>query len=534
MKLRPLAVIDIGSNTIRSLVVQTLADGTYRILDDEREVARLASGLNRRGGLSSAAMQRAVNSLRRMADIIRARTAKRVTVVATSAIRNASNRQLFLDRVRAETGLRVRVISALEEARLAFESAAGSFDLAGRPCAIADVGGGSTEVILALGSHIRTIHCLPLGAVGLTEEFLHSDPVRGKEFRALRALVRRRLEEAGMEPDPAPQFLIASGGTATSLAQMAMARHGLSGRPVQGYEMTQAELLHLRQALLRRSLAERRQMAGLSPDRADIILAGATILYEILDHLKVNTLKVSNRGIRHALLNRMISRNGLRPDRPPIQRQRVSAAESFGLSLGFEHEHGEQVRRLALSFFDQLRAPLRLEPGSRDLLAAAALLHDVGYVVGYRQHHKHSYHLIANAHLDGFTPREREIIALIARYHRRAAPRKKHAEWAKLPREDRKLVRQLSSLLRIADALDRRHSRGIREVRCRVRGKQVKIELEAARDVSVELHGALDKARLFEEIFGREIRFQSHLARKAARAAAAAPPPGPSPKRKSA
>ncbi|HEV8376027.1 MAG TPA: Ppx/GppA phosphatase family protein, partial [Candidatus Polarisedimenticolia bacterium] len=507
MRLRPLAVVDIGSNTIRSLIVQTLADGTYRILDDERDVARLASGLNRRGGLSAAAIQRAVNSLKRMADIIRARTARKVTVVATSAIRNASNRQLFLDRVQAETGLRVRVISAKEEARLAFESAAGSFDLAGRPCAVADVGGGSTEVILALGSHIRTIHCLPLGAVGLTEEFLPSDPVRGKEFRALRSHVKRQLEEAGMELDPAPQFLIASGGTATSLAQMALARQGLSGRPVQGYEMTQAELLHLRQALLRRSLEERRQMAGLSPERADIILAGATILYEILDHLKVNTLKVSNRGIRHALLNRLIARNGPRTDGPPVQRQRVSAAESFGSSLGFEHEHGEQVRQLSLSLFDQMKDPLRLEPGSRDLLAAAALLHDVGYVVGYRQHHKHSYHLIANAHLDGFTPREREIIALVARYHRRAAPRKKHSEWAKLPREDRKLVRQLSSLLRIADALDRRHSKGIREIHCRVRGDQVRIALETERDVSVELHGAMEKSRLFEEVFGKEIQF---------------------------
>jgi exopolyphosphatase/guanosine-5'-triphosphate,3'-diphosphate pyrophosphatase len=180
-----------------------------------------------------------------------------------------------------------------------------------------------------------------------------------------------------------------------------------------------------------------------------------------------------------------------------------------------------------------MKDPLRLEPGSRDLLAAAALLHDVGYVVGYRQHHKHSYHLIANAHLDGFTPREREIIALVARYHRRAAPRKKHSEWAKLPREDRKLVRQLSSLLRIADALDRRHSKGIREIHCRVRGDQVRIALETERDVSVELHGAMEKSRLFEEVFGKEIQFQSLPSRKAGRTLASVPA-SPSPRRKTA
>jgi exopolyphosphatase/guanosine-5'-triphosphate,3'-diphosphate pyrophosphatase len=317
-----------------------------------------------------------------------------------------------------------------------------------------------------------------------------------------------------MELEPAPQFLIASGGTASTLAQMALARQGLPGRTVQGYEMTQAELLHLRQALLRRNLEERRAMPGLSADRADIILAGVTILYEILDHLKVNVLKVSTRGIRHALLGRLIARMGLRPGRSPLQRRRLSAAESFGRSLGFEQAHGEQVQRLASLLFDGLQTSLGLEPDSRELLCAAALLHDVGYVVGYRQHHKHSYHLIAHSHLDGFTPREREIIALVARYHRRSVPAKKHPEWAALPREDRRLVRQLSALLRIADALDRRHSRGVRDLRCDIRGRRVRVELACPRDVSVEIHGAMDKSRLFEEVFDRKVVFRALPSRK--------------------
>jgi len=508
MKPRPLAVIDIGSNTIRSLIVEVLRDGSYRVLDDEREVARLASELTRKKRLSRAAIQNAVNALRRMSDIIRARGVKKVSVVATSAIRNASNRKLFVERVRVETGLRVRVISANEEGTLAFESAAASFELAGRPCAVADVGGGSTELIVALGNHIRGVHALPLGAVSLTEEFLGSDPVKGRQLKALRHHIRRAIEHAGMELEPAPQFLIASGGTATTLAQMALAREGLSGRPVQGYEMKQGELLHLLQAIARRSLQERRGMPGLSPDRADIILAGAAILYEILDHLKVNTMKVSTRGIRHALLGRLIRRPGKAAGRPVVQRHRISAAESFGRSLGLDLKHGEQVQKLALSIFDALQTPLGMEAEARDLLSAAALLHDVGYVIGYRQHHKHSYHLIAHAHLDGFTPREREIVALVARYHRRATPRRKHREWAKLQREDRLLVRRLSALLRIADALDRRHSAGIRDIVCRIRGKRVSLDLVSARDISVEIHGALGKARLFEKIFGRKVCFR--------------------------
>jgi exopolyphosphatase / guanosine-5'-triphosphate,3'-diphosphate pyrophosphatase len=509
MRKRPVAVIDIGSNTIRSLIVETLPDGTYRVLDDEREVARLASGLNRRERLSPAAVQRAVKALKRMADIARARGVRRVAVVATSAIRNASNRRAFVDRVRAETGLRVRVISGMEEARLAFESAAGSFDLQDHPCAVLDVGGGSTELILALGSHIREVYSFRLGSVALTEEFMKSDPVKGKEFKELRKEVRRQIQAQRIAAEPVPQFVIASGGTATTLAQMALARQGLAGRPVQGFEMTQAELLHLREAILRRSLAERRQMPGLSPDRADIIVAGVTILYELLVHLKVNILKISNRGIRHALLNRLIGRPSPRPGSPFARRRRFSSAEAFGRSLRFEHDHGDQVRRLALSLFDQIAGPLGIVPEGRDLLEAAALLHDVGYIVGYRQHHKHSYHLISHAHLDGFTPREREIVALVARYHRGSTPRKRHEAWRKLSRDDRKLVRQLSALLRISDALDRRHSQGVREVTCRLDSRRVRLTLVSNRDLSVEIHGAREKVDLFRRVFRRGVSFRT-------------------------
>jgi exopolyphosphatase/guanosine-5'-triphosphate,3'-diphosphate pyrophosphatase len=519
MKRAVLGVVDIGSNTIRSLIVEAMPDGTWRNLDDEREMARLAAGLTRQGRLTRAAMRRAVAALKRMAEIARARGVERLVVVATSAIRNAANRRQFVDRVRAETGLRVRVISEEEEAELAFESAARCFDLADRPCAVADVGGGSTEVILALGSHIQQVHSLRLGSVALTEEFVGSDPLRRREFKALRRDVRRRIEASRIEADPPPQFLVASGGTAAAVAQMVMSRQGLAGRPVQGFEMTQAELLHLHQALLRRSLAERREMPGLSPERADIIIAGVTILYELMAHLRVNVLRVSAQGIRHALLGRMIARR-FRTVAPPSRPQRLASAEAFARSLRFEEAHGFQVQRLAVSIFDQTAEPLGLDPGGRDLLSAAALLHDVGYVVGFRGHHRHTYRLIAHAPLDGFTPREREIVALVARYHRRAGPRKKHRAWAALGRDDRLLVSQLAAVLRIADALDRRHSQRLKEIRCRVMKGRVRFAALSGFDLGVELHAAEEKSNLFRKVFGREVAFALARAGAAGRAAA--------------
>jgi exopolyphosphatase/guanosine-5'-triphosphate,3'-diphosphate pyrophosphatase len=509
MKKRPIAVIDVGSNTIRSMVVDVEKDGTPKILDDSREVVRLASGLRRRGRLSRKAMRRAITALRRMADIARARGARRVAVVGTSAIREADNRRQFIERVRAEAGLRLRVVSETEEARLAFESAALSFDLGDQPCAVADIGGGSSELILALGTHIQQEHSLRLGAVSMTERFLTSDPVRGRDLERLQRHVRRRLRAARIEADPAPQFLIASGGTATTLAQIVMARQGLEGRPVLGFEMTQAEVLHLLSAMLRRTNAERQKMPGLSPDRADIIVAGAVILYEIMSRLKVNLLRVNARGIRHALLHRMIAkgaRGAADPASGPTAPQRVASAEAFGRSLRFEERHAMQVKRVSESLFDQLMKPLGLDPAVRDLLSAAALLHDVGYVVSYRQHHKHAYRLIAHGSLEGFTPRERELIALVARYHRRGSPKKGHRAYASLPKDDRRLVSQLAAILRLADALDRRHSQRLREIRARIaEDGTVRLTLRSERDLRVEAHAAEEKADLFEEVFDRDL-----------------------------
>jgi exopolyphosphatase/guanosine-5'-triphosphate,3'-diphosphate pyrophosphatase len=507
---KPLAVIDVGSNSIRSLVVEMEGKGaTPKVLDDQREVVRLASGLRRRGRLSRKAMGRAIEALKRMADIARARGARRVAVVGTSAIREASNRRQFIERVHAQTGLRLRVVSEDEEARLAFESAALSFDLGNEPCAVIDLGGGSAELILAFGKHVQQAYSLRLGAVTLTERYLTSDPIRGRELARLQRHVRRRLRAGRIEADPAPRVLIASGGTATTLAQIVMARQGLEGRPVLGFEMTQAELLHLLSAMLRRTLAERRQMPGLSPERADIIVAGAAVLYEIMARLKINLLRVNERGIRHALLHRMIAKGAASAPSAstpaPAVPQRVAAAEAFGKTLRFEEKHALQVRRISESLFDQLAKPLDLEPAGRDLLSAAALLHDVGYVVSYRQHHKHAYQLIAHARLEGFTPRERELIALIARYHRRGAPKKRHRPYAVLVKDDRRLVARLASVLRLADALDRRHSQRLREIRCRVADGAVRLVLRSERDLMVEAHAAEEKSDLFKEVFGLDL-----------------------------
>ncbi len=508
MSRRPIGVIDIGSNAIRAMIVEPLPDGTYRILDDERAPIRLAAGMTKQGTLSKASMVRALEALRKIADIFRARGVVRRSVVATSAIRNARNRQDFVDQVRTFSGLRVRVISGQEEARLAFESAARNFNLTAQRCAVVDVGGGSTEVVLSVKNIIKDIHTLPIGSVVFTERFLTTDPVKKEEFRKLSKSIRKELKSSDIDLSVPPEIMIASGGTANALAQLAMARSGMSGRPAQGFEMTQADIRHLLEALLRRTTEERKKMSGLSPERADIIVAGAAILFEFMVFLKVNTLRVNSGGIRRALLQRMIDR--MHGKKIPITgRKRIEIVEAFGRAMGYEQPHSEHVRKISLSLFDELADPLDLDPDWRDLLESAAVLHDVGYAVGYRDHHKNSYHLIAHAPLEGFTPRERDLIGQVTRYHRGSLPRKKHASWKALSQEDREIVGKLAAILRIADALDRRHSQGIREVRCRVSDTRVQMALISTRNVDIEREAAIRKSDLFQLLFDRKLRLVS-------------------------
>lgn len=507
MKTQRAAVVDIGSNSIRSLIVEGMGDGNFRVLDDERELVRLASGITTRGYLSLAAMARAMKALGRMSEIIRARGVIHVAAVATSAVRLARNRKDFIDRVRMETGLRVRVISGEEEGQLAFESAASAFEFGDQPVAVADIGGGSAEIVLALGRNIQSISCLPIGAVRLTEQFLGSDPADPKEFKDLRKFVRKQIRGLGLVVEPAPQFLVASGGTATTLAQIAMSRSGLSGREAHGFEMTQADVVHVLEALLRRNMDQRRQMQGVPPDRADIIVAGVAALSEMMSELSVNILRVNTRGIRDALLRRLLRKSGAIPTtlKP---RDRMRAVERFGRGLRIERPHVDHVKSLALSIFDQLHRPLEVNPEARELLAAASLLHDIGYAVSFKGHHKHSYHLIVHASLEGFTPREKELIAQVARYHRGTPPTKRHEKWAALAKEDRLLVRQLAAFLRLADALDRRHTQRVQGVICRATPTRVRFVLSATVDVSVEIHTLQEKSNVFQKVFGRTLNVE--------------------------
>jgi exopolyphosphatase/guanosine-5'-triphosphate,3'-diphosphate pyrophosphatase len=499
-----IAAIDIGSNSIRQIVADVSPTGQIRVVDEMKAMPRLGEGLEATGALSSAAIDIGVSSVTRMVTLARKLSAERIEIVATSAVRDASNSVDFTSRVLENTGIPVRVLTGEEEALLCFRSALGHFELGAGRSLVMDIGGGSLELVLAKDGLIERVASLPFGAVRLTERFLTPD-VRPRAVRALREHVREGLRKSMPVKDWRGAQVIGSGGTFTNLAGIVLQRAGVTARSTHGTRITRVELEHVLDWLQRLSPEERATVPGLNPARADIIVAGLSVAAEVLARFDPRDLLVSGYGIREGLLLESARVQPVIAD-PGDARER--SVREFAERCHYEVPHSKQVRKLALQLFDKLAPRLRLNAVDRQILADAALLHDVGYHINYENHHKHSYHLISHAELLGMTPAEQIAIAHVARYHRGATPRRKHRAFAQLDRVMRNRIVKLSAILRFADGFDRGHVGAVDhlEVRWTERAIRVKaVPTEGALTVRLELWGASRKRQLLEIVAGHPI-----------------------------
>jgi exopolyphosphatase / guanosine-5'-triphosphate,3'-diphosphate pyrophosphatase len=502
-----IAAIDVGSNSVRLLVAEYDPASGLTIIDELKDQPRLARGLAATGCLDEDAMARALETLRRMRDVCQRRGVRRIAAVATAAVREAENGPWFVRRVRQDLDIPLRIIDAETEAALSYRSVAHHFALAGERALVADIGGGSLELIGAVDGLVELTLSLPLGAVRLTELYLPGTRPAYKEVAALRPLVRRQLKRELPWREWAGATVIGSGGTFTTLGRVVQARRGLSpADPVHGVEVTAAEVEQLIDWLASRSTEQRRQVPGLNPSRADIILAGLAVTAELLDWIRGRSLTVSAFGLREGLLLEMAGAE------EPIVRDPLRLFREFAERCQSDRRHVEHVRELALQLFDQLGEELGCAPEERLLLEAAGLLHDVGQLVSYRKHHKHSYQLITHAERLGLAPRERELVALISRYHRRSGPRRKHAEFAALSAADQAIVRRLSGLLRVADGLDRGHSASVKSVAVELAADALRLRLtpeQRGGDLGLECWGGSRKADVLAKLLRRDVEISA-------------------------
>jgi exopolyphosphatase/guanosine-5'-triphosphate,3'-diphosphate pyrophosphatase len=500
-----IAAIDVGSNSIRLVVAEVLPSGGYRVLDEERENTRLAAALAKTGQLDPKAADATVTVLHNFLSIAHGYGVSQLRAIGTSALRDAEDGPEFCDRVRKDLKLSIEVISANEEARLAFLSVTRAFDISGRKVAVADIGGGSTEIVLASSGLVDQVYETRLGAVRVSERCGTTGKVSDKRVGELRDYLDRELKKEIGRPPFVPDMLFGTGGTFTAMASIIMAQQGIAGQPMWGFRVTRPQIRHLVADLANMSLVQRCKVPGLTPQRADIIVAGLAIIERIMRQLQVNVVQVHTRGVRDGLLLTMVQQSPTPPAVPAEDRR--AAVEEFAKNCGEDLPHARHVARIAGELWQQLAGPLNLKADDRELIEAAALVANVGYLINFEGHHKHSYHLIVNSELPGFERRQLQVLANVARYHRGAAPKKKHENFADLSLEDQQRVRALAAILRLALALDRTHQQNVGEVRARVREDAVQIVIQSQGDTQVDVWAAERKVELFEKVFGRQVRF---------------------------
>lgn len=507
MPTKRLAAIDIGTNSFHLIVAD--ADpktGRFRILDREKEIIRLGSGSTDMKHLSESAMRRGIEALVRFKRIADSMNAP-IRAIATSAVREALNQDDFRRRVRTETGITVEVASGSEEARLIHLGVLQSLPIYNRRILLVDIGGGSTEFLVGHRRSIAYSNSLKLGAVRLTQRFFPDGRTNKRSVRECRAYVRGMLAPvARIIHRYDLDMSVGSSGTIANIAGIARTKaSGDNDEPLNGFQFTRRQVADVTSAIIDASeTTDRLRIPGLDPSRADIIAAGAIILEQILESFKQSTMVYSEYALREGIILDTVEQWHSSVRSRHLSNIRQTSVQHVANLFRVERMHAQQVRRLALSLFDQTVRLHGFGDVEREYLEAAAILHESGLFVSHSQHHRHSYYLIRNADLLGFTENEKEIVANVARYHRKSHPKQKHESFSQLTSDAQTVVTRLSAIMRIADGLDRNHVASVQSVTVRRSGHRIHLRVtpRARRSLDLEIWGANRKKELFEDTFG--------------------------------
>lgn len=505
--------IDVGTNSIHLIVVELdSAFDTSRVVYKAREMVRLGSDdALERGRLSRKAMERGVDAIGRFAEAARLRGAQHVRAVATSAVRETENGEEFGRLVEARSGLQLEILDGNEEARLIHLGVANGFPLYDRVACIIDIGGGSTEFVVADGERPYMVDSVKLGSLRLYDQYLRDASNIDKALRRLDDHIASVIKPVAEQVRRYTLDLaIGTSGTIMGLAALDAAARGLAVKSVHGYVLRRERLEGLQRTMLRMTEAERRRMPGMNPRRADILPAGNAVLINALTQLDRSEIVVCERALRDGVVVDLAHRDRQLAQRLGDERaQRLGAIERLAQRYEQLGGHQREVARLALALFERLSPLHGLAPADRDILWAAAILHSIGRFVAKSSRHKHAAYLIRNSVIPGWRNDERELIAQVARYYRRAIPKLSHPEYAALSLADRRRVDALAAILRLADGLDSRHLGDVTEVAARAEDGKMVIVAQADGDVSGELAAATEKGDLFERAFGMPVAFES-------------------------
>ncbi|HEX4137282.1 MAG TPA: Ppx/GppA phosphatase family protein [Bryobacteraceae bacterium] len=501
------ASVDIGSNSVRMEAAEVIPGHPPRILASERQVTRLGASVFRTGRISQESMDLICGVLGNMAQQYKRLEVNAVRSVATAAVRDAGNQQEFIARASAALGADVEIISGQEEARLIHLGVKSRWPHPKERFLIIDIGGGSTEIILSENERMVKAFSKPLGALRLQELFLRTDPPRAADLHRLGEYIEDRIGSA-IRRIGATRIDRVIGTSATASAvvcavnRIPRARRDESDRK----RAATTQIRRFYRDISTLDTAARQKITGIGPRRAEIITPGTAVVLHILEALRMPALFYSAAGVRDGIIEDLATR-GVDRGLSQLSVDQRSVVEEMAEHFGVALRHGRKVARLANDLFLGFQNVHRLPAHYGRLLEAAAYLHDTGHYVSDTRHHKHSYYLVANSELPGFTLNERELIANLCRYHRKAMPAAEHENLQLLDGEDQRAVTYLIPLLRLADSLDRSHEQRIRSVQCRQRDGDFLITLNvpAETDIDLEIWAAERLSDIFRQVYNKPV-----------------------------
>lgn len=496
------AAIDVGSNSVHMVIAQVDADGGVTTLWRVKEMVGLGRISFPSHQLSSEAMDRAVASLGRMKQAAQQRQAEKIVAVATSAIREASNGGDLIERIKRELKMYVRVVSAREEARLIYLGIRSAIEMGRKPHLMIDIGGGSVEFIVGDDHEAKLAESRKLGAARMTAQFVKSDPISKDDLLALRNHYARELTPLAQRILPLkPIKCIGTSGTLENIAQLAG-----GDDPEQSRIIDRAKLEKLEQKLIKSDSDERSRIRGIDSHRKDQIIAGVVLVSSFMRILDIRKIELCGAALREGIISDYLTRHN--PDiqiRREVPDPRRRSVMDLARRSNWRATHSTHVAKLLLKMFADLKPLHQLGDRERELIEYGALLHDIGWHITPKRHHRHSEYLILNGELKSFADDEINVMACIARFHRKSTPsRKKHGIYAKLPPSERRIVDVGVALLRLADGLDRSHVTGVHDVKCKIGKEAVTFAVTSPVDIQLELWAARKKRGWFEKIFGKK------------------------------
>jgi exopolyphosphatase/guanosine-5'-triphosphate,3'-diphosphate pyrophosphatase len=499
---RRIAVIDLGSNTARLIVMGAVTGYSYRLEDEIREVVRLRQGMTERG-LSDEAVTRAFLAMRLFQRFCDSTGVDEILATATSAVRDAANGAAFVERVRDELGLELRILDGEREACYAVIGALNETGL--QQGTVLDIGGGSAQLSQVEGGRFVRGESRTLGSLALTERFVRKDPASKSEIQALRDEIARQLDTIDWIGGAA-RPLVGLGGTIRNLAKIETVRTASPLNTLHGFRLSRASVDASVDQFRRLPLSKRQRIGGMSADRADIILAGALVVLGVFERLGVDEMTVSTAGLREGVFLERFWEHLPYPVIPDVRRFSVL---NVARNYRYHERHANHVRFLAGRMFEQLQPLHGGGAAEREVLDAAALLHDVGTVIAYDGHHKHSATLIHYNGLAGFTRREIALVALLARYHRKGTPSREGYETL-LTRADEQVLLRLAAILRLAEFLERGRNAAVDDIIVSWGDDFIRLTLIASEHPAVEIwETERNGLPLLQKAFGRSAQIDT-------------------------